>query len=76
MTTDDKSISQTQGELVRRSYSDEEVATLYELGRFCLENGDTRRAEAIMYGLNEVAPDFCPAWLGTCCIQVLGKTLS
>ena len=53
------------GELPRRSYSEEEVVDMYELGRLWLETGQHRRAEAIMSGLNEVASSFAPAWLGT-----------
>ena len=52
-------------ELPRRSYSEDEVVDIYELGRLWLESGQHRRAEAIMAGLNEVAPHFAPAWLGT-----------
>ncbi len=51
-------------EVLKRGYSDEEILHIYELGRLFLENGDLSRAEAIMHGLNEIAPDFGPAWLG------------
>jgi hypothetical protein len=53
------------GQVPRRSYSREEIVDIFELGRLWLETGQHRRAEAIMTGLNEVAPDFSPAWLGT-----------
>jgi Tfp pilus assembly protein PilF len=56
-------------ELVRRSYLDEEINQIYELGRLWLENGDLKGAEVIMNGLVEVAPQFAPAWLGLCLIQ-------
>lgn len=49
----------------RRNYSDDEVNDIYKLGKLWLETGQHKRAEAIMSGLNEVAPDFAPAWLGT-----------
>lgn len=52
-------------ELPRRSYSAGELADMYELGKMWLESGQLKRAEAIMTGLNEVAPDFAPGWLGT-----------
>lgn len=52
-------------ELPRRSYSADEVVDIYELGKLWLESGQLKRAEALMTGLNEVAPDFAPAWLGT-----------
>jgi len=60
-------------EVLKRGYSDDELAHIYALGRFCLENGDLRRAEGIMFGINEVAPDFAPAWLGACVIHILNK---
>ena len=53
----------------KRGYSDEELTHLYELGRFSLENGDIRRAEAILIGVSEIAPSFVPAWLGLCAIH-------
>lgn len=52
-------------QLPRRSYSQEEIVDIFELGRLWLETGQHRRAEAIMTGLNEVAPDFAAAWLAT-----------
>lgn len=57
-------------EVVKRGYSDEEVAHLYELARFSLENGHTRRAESITVGLVEVAPEFGPAWLALSFIHI------
>ncbi len=51
-------------ELMKRTYSEDEIECLYELGRFSLENGELRRAETIFVGLTEVAPDFASAWLG------------
>lgn len=67
-------IERPAGEVSRRGYSEDEVAHIYELGRFLLENGDTRRAEAIMTGLNEVAPAFAPAWLGTSYLHILNRS--
>jgi Flp pilus assembly protein TadD len=52
-------------ETPRRKYSDDEVLDIYKLGKLWLETGQHKRAESIMSGLNEVAPDFAPAWLGT-----------
>lgn len=49
----------------RRGYSNEEVADIYRLGKLWLETGQHKRAEAVLHGLNDVAPDFAPAWLGT-----------
>jgi hypothetical protein len=52
-------------QLPRRGYSDEEIVDIFQLGRSWLETGHYRRAEAIMSGLNDVAPQFAPAWLGS-----------
>jgi Flp pilus assembly protein TadD len=41
------------------------VLDIYKLGKLWLETGQYKRAESIMSGLNEVASDFAPAWLGT-----------
>ena len=60
-------------EVIKRVYLDEEVDHIYELGRFCLENGDLQAAQVIMEGLVEVAPDFVPAWLALGCLQVFAK---
>lgn len=57
-------------EVLKRGYSDEEISAIYELGRLSLENGDLRRAEAIMSGLTEVAPDFACAWLGMAYLHI------
>jgi Flp pilus assembly protein TadD len=54
----------------RGGYSAQEVVSIYELGRFCLENGDVHRAEAILLGLVNVAPDFAPSWMGLTCIYL------
>lgn len=62
-----------QSEVPRGAYTDEEVADLYELGRLWLESGYLRKAESVMVGLNEVAPHFAPAWLGTTVIRALEK---
>ena len=48
----------------KRTYSSEEVAHIYELARFWLENGDNTRADLLLRGIVEVSPDFSPGWLG------------
>jgi hypothetical protein len=53
-----------QSDPPRKSYSDEEVADIYALGRLLLESGNVRRAETVMTGLTEVAPHYAPGWLG------------
>ncbi len=58
-------------EVIKRGYSDDEVANIYELARFSLENGDIRRGEIIAHGLVEVAPDYVPAWLCLSCVHAL-----
>ena len=60
-------------EPARRGYADEELLHLYALGRFWLENGDWRGAAAVFEGLNEVNPDFGPAWLGSCYVQLMNR---
>ena len=60
-------------EIVKRGYSDEEIANIYELARFSLENGDLRRAEIIASGLVEVAPEYAPAWLVMSYIHIQNK---
>lgn len=60
-------------EILKRGYSDDEIAHIYELGRAYLENGQMRQAENIMAGLTEVAPEFAPGWLGMCYIHIQKK---
>jgi len=57
-------------QVLKRGYSEEEIDSIYELGRLFLENGNSRRAEVIMTGLTEVAPEFSPAWLAASVMQV------
>jgi Flp pilus assembly protein TadD len=58
----------------RRKYSDDEVTDIYRLGKLWLETGQHKRAESIMSGLNDVAPNFAPAWLGTAFLRsVIGN---
>ncbi len=64
----------TNVETSRRGYSDEEIDSIYELARFSAENGDLRRAEVILSGLVEVAPDFAPAWLGMSYLHVQNQS--
>lgn len=60
-------------DLVRRGYAEEEISSIYELGRLCLENGSLRQAETILLGLTEVAPDYAPAWLGMSYIHIQNR---
>ena len=56
---------------VRRAYSEDEITQIYELARLMIESGQLKKAEAIFNGVNEVAPDFCPGWLGSCYLHFL-----
>ena len=60
-----------QGEGLRRNYSESEVVDIYRLGKLWLETGQLKRAETVMSGLNEVAPEFSPAWLATSFLRSL-----
>lgn len=57
-------------EVLKRGYSDEEMRHIYELGRFCLENGQQRQAEVIFTGLTSVAPEFEIAWVALACAKL------
>ena len=59
------------GAVARATYADEEVSSIYRLGRFFLENGEVTRAEPLMLGLVEVAPHFAPAWLGVAYVAAM-----
>lgn len=56
--------------VLKRGYTDEEVAHIYELGRFFLENGDIHRASHIFTGLLRVAPEFSAGWLGSAYVAI------
>lgn len=62
--------TKSSSEVLKRAYSEEEVAALYELARLLLENGDHRRAEIILTGITEAAPDFYPAPLAKSYIAI------
>ena len=67
--------ARSRSEILKRGYSDEEIAHIYELGRFFIENGQLSRASAIMHGLVEIVPDYYPAWLGLAYLQIASKNL-
>jgi len=58
-------------ELVKAAYAEEEVSSIYRLGLFFLENGEITRAEPLMTGLVDVAPNFSPAWLGVAYVAAM-----
>ena len=62
-------------DLPRQSYTHDEISDIYALGRMWLESGNIRKAETIMVGLNEVAPDFAAGWLGTSYIKSVSGDL-
>lgn len=56
-------IVKSDSDIIRKSYTDEEITLIYELGRLSFETGNHRRAELLARGLIEVAPDFIPSYL-------------
>lgn len=60
-------------EVLKRGYTNQEIDDIYELARIFLESGQLRKAEAILIGLSEIAPDFAPAWLGLSYIQMQNR---
>ncbi|MBX7137409.1 MAG: hypothetical protein K1X83_05445 [Oligoflexia bacterium] len=60
-------------EILKRGYTDDEIANIYELGRLFLENGDLRRGETIMLGLLEIMGEYSPAWLAMSYIHFANK---
>jgi len=61
-------------EVLKRGYSDHEIAHIYELGRLFLENGDLRKAEAVLHGITEIAPEFASGWLGMAYVHIQNKS--
>lgn len=57
-------------EVLRRGYSDEEILEIYEMALIWLEVGDLRRAEAVLTGLTEIAPDIAHPWLALAYVYV------
>lgn len=57
-------------EVTKRGYSEEEITSIYELGRLLIENGSLKQAESIFQGLIEVAPEFVPGWLGLAYLHI------
>lgn len=57
----------------KRTYSDDEIAHIYQLGRFHLENGGVTSAEPIMRGLTEVAPSNPLGWLGLTYVYIMNE---
>ena len=68
--TSELPVRRTPSELLKRGYSDDEIANIYELGRVFIENGELRRAEILMQGITEIAPDFHPAWLALAYVHI------
>ena len=60
-------------EILKRGYSDDEIANVYSLARWSLENGDVRRAEVILSGVVEIAPNYAPAWLALSYVHTVNK---
>ncbi len=62
-------------QLTRRTYSAEEIDSLYEFGRVALQDGKLRIAEAVFHGLNHIAPDYAPAWLGSSYVHIFNAQI-
>jgi tetratricopeptide (TPR) repeat protein len=62
-TSENPLVPRSEGELLRKSYTDDEVTLIYELARLSFESGNQRRAEALARGLVAVAPDFIPSYI-------------
>lgn len=58
-------------EIVKRGYSNEELSHIFALARLHIESGALKAAETVLSGLNEVAPDFSPGWLGMAYLHLL-----
>ncbi len=66
-------VKRSPSEILRRGYSEDELTHIYELGRFSVENGDLQTATSIFAGINQIASDFAPAWLGSSYIHLMNK---
>lgn len=66
--------ARSEGELVRKSYTDEEITLIYELARLSFETGNHRRAEVLTRGLIAVAPDFIPSHLLLAVVLAFAKS--
>lgn len=60
---EETSTKRRPSEVLKRGYANEEIGNIYELARLFLENGQLRRAETLLLGITEVAPDFAEGWL-------------
>jgi tetratricopeptide (TPR) repeat protein len=52
-----------QFDLAKGGYSQDEILSLYALGKLFVESGDLRNAETIFRGLTAVEPSFVSAWI-------------
>lgn len=66
--------TRSDSELVRKSYTDDEVTLIYELARLSFETGNHRRAETLARGLIAVAPDFIPSYLVLAAVLAFAKS--
>lgn len=57
-------------EIVRGSYAEEEILSLYALGKHFFDAGDLRNAELILRGLTTVEPGFVSGWVGLACVAL------
>jgi Flp pilus assembly protein TadD len=60
----DYSSLRSPSEIIKRGYTDDELSSIFALGRLFLECGNFTKAYSVLRGVAEVAPDYLPAWLG------------
>lgn len=58
-------VNKSPSEVLRRGYTDTELANIYALARLLLEGGDLGRASVVLKGVREIAPEYTPAWLAS-----------
>jgi hypothetical protein len=56
-----------------KNYSDDELNSIYALGRFYLQTGQLRNSEQIFRGLITVSPSFVRAYLGLVYVLILNN---
>ena len=64
----------SESDLLRKSYTEDELTLIYELGRLSFEVGNHRRAEALARGLIAVAPDFVPSYILLATVLAFAKS--
>ena len=73
MTDSNSEQKRTLSTALKRGYSENELAHMYELARFLLETGGIEDGTVILKGINAVAPNYVPALLALCHVHVISK---